>query len=130
MRDYAFVPAPVTLVRGETVRFHVLNGGLVGHEFVLGDARAQDAWDRADSAATPPGAFTTAPPASAASGEGGLRLLLASGAQSEIAFTVPVTGELSLACHLPGHLQRGMASGVVLLDAAAGPSAAATAGER
>ena len=38
MRDYRFDPTPIVLVPGETVRFTIFNGGLVEHEFSLGDA--------------------------------------------------------------------------------------------
>lgn len=116
MRDYAFVPSPITVVRGETVRFNIVNGGLVPHELVLGDARIQDAWQSADAAATPPGPFATAPAASVAAADAGLRVVLASGAQVQVAFRVPAAGDLSLVCHLPGHAQRGMVSGVTVLD--------------
>ena len=79
MRDYRFDPTPVVLVPGETVRLHVLNGGLVEHELTLGDEAVQAAWARADAAATPPAPFATPPPASVPPGTGGLRVLLGVG---------------------------------------------------
>lgn len=114
MRDYRFDPTPVILVPGETVRITVFNAGLVDHELVLGDAGVQKAWHAADAAATPPGLFQTAPPASVPADTGGLRVLLASGKQQIVEYTVPASGELALICHLPGHIERGMVGAIEL----------------
>ena len=116
LRDYAFNPDPLHLVPGETVRLHIVNGGLVEHEFVLGDAAVQAAWARADAEASPPAAFATAPPASAPAGTGGVRVLVGSGQTVTALYEVPSAGELHLLCHLPGHLEQGMAAQVLLLN--------------
>jgi uncharacterized cupredoxin-like copper-binding protein len=120
MRDYLFEPTPLALYPGETIRLTVFNAGLDAHELMLGDATAQAAWTHADAAATPPAPFTTSPPASVAPGVGGLRLLVGSGNQTTIDWTVPAGDSLLLQCHLPGHLERGM-TGTVIVQAA-GPS--------
>lgn len=108
MRDYRFDPTPVVLARGETVRFTIFNAGLVEHEFTLGDAAVQLAWASADAAATPPGLFATAPPASVPPDTGGLRVWLASGDRATVEYVVPSAGDLLLLCNLPGHIERGM----------------------
>lgn len=108
MRDYRFDPTPVYLVPGETIRLNVVNGGMVEHEIVLGDATVQGAWSQADAVATPPAPFATAPPASVAPDLGGLRLVLASGAGTTVDYFVPTAGNLQMVCHLPGHAERGM----------------------
>lgn len=108
MRDYAFDPTPLHLVPGETVRFRVFNAGLERHEFVLGGEDVQRAWASADAAATPPGPLATPPPASVPPDTGGVRLLVASGADTTVVYTVPEAGELQLVCHLPGHVEQGM----------------------
>lgn len=126
MRDYRFDPTPIFLLPGETVRLNVVNGGLVEHELVLGDAALQQAWSQADAAATPPGPFATAPPASVAPGLGGLRLVLASGSTTTVDYEIPTTGSLELICHLPGHAERGMVGQVRL----ARPSPYSPAGRR
>ncbi len=54
MRDYQFNPNALHLVAGETVRFNIINGGLVAHDFVLGDSAVQRAWADAEALATPP----------------------------------------------------------------------------
>jgi uncharacterized cupredoxin-like copper-binding protein len=117
MRDYLFEPEPLALVPGETVRITAVNAGLEPHELVLGNAAAQGAWSAANAAATPPGPFTTPPPASAPAGTAGVRLLVRSGEQASVEWTVPVAEPLFLQCHLAGHQEQGM-SGVVVLQQA------------
>jgi uncharacterized cupredoxin-like copper-binding protein len=114
MHDYAFNPRTVYLVAGETVRLEVINAGMVDHELVLGDESVQRAWAVANEAATPPAAFATSPPASVPPGTGGLRVLLRPGQAQSVVYTVPVGGALQLMCHLPGHLERGMAGRVAI----------------
>jgi len=108
MRDYLFQPTPIDLVGGEMVRFNIINGGLLPHEFVLGDHAVQEAWASAEAAATPPGPLASAPPASVPPEVGGLRVLLGSGEQVSVLYEVPREGELRLACHIPGHVEQGM----------------------
>ena len=114
LRDYAFNPTPLYLVPGETVQFNIINGGLVPHEFVLGDEDVQRAWASANAAATPPAALATAPPASVAPSTGGVRVLLGSGGSASLRYEVPSGVRLELACHLPGHVAEGMVGRVVL----------------
>ena len=116
LRDYRFDPTPLYLYPGETVRLRILNGGMIEHELVLGDAAAQAAWAQADAAATPGAPFATAPPASAPADTGGLRVVLPSGAATTVLYQVPSTGEVLLLCNLPGHQERGMIGQVVLLS--------------
>ena len=116
LRDYRFDPSPLYLYAGETVRLNILNGGMVEHELVLGDATVQEAWARANAAATPPAPFATAPPASVPAGTGGTRVLLASGASTSVDYTVPTAPGLQLVCHLPGHAERGMIGQVTLVS--------------
>jgi uncharacterized cupredoxin-like copper-binding protein len=108
MRDYKFDPTPLYVVRGETVRITVVNGGMLEHELVLGDERVQAAWALADAAATPPAPFTTPPPASVGPDVGGLRVVLGSGGTTTLDYLVPESGAVQLICHLPGHAERGM----------------------
>ena len=115
MRDYLFEPSPLRLVRGETVRFTIVNGGLLPHDFVLGAASVQDAWASAEAAATPPGFTATPPPASVPPGVGGLRVYLRSGESASIVYTVPAAGELQLVCQVPGHAAQGMVGAVAFV---------------
>jgi len=112
LRDYSFVPTPIDLVPGETVRFFVINGGLVAHELVLGPQDVQDAWAHADAVATPPIFGATAPPASVPPGTGGVRVLLDSGKSTTFVYRVPSDAPPLVECHVPGHLERGMVGAV------------------
>jgi len=114
MHDYSFNPRTVYLVAGETVRFQIINAGLVDHEFVIGDDDVQRAWAEANAAATPPAAFATSPPASVRPGTGGARVLLQPGQAHSVVYAVPHGGRLQLMCHLPGHLERGMVGRVAI----------------
>lgn len=114
MRDYRFDPTPVYLVPGETVQLFVVNAGLVEHELVLGDRAFQSVWAAADAAATPPGPFATAPPASVVPTGTGTRIVLASGASTVVDYEVPKSADVELFCHLPGHAERGMVGQVLL----------------
>jgi uncharacterized cupredoxin-like copper-binding protein len=116
MRDYRFDPTPVVLVPGETVRFTIFNGGLVEHDFVIGDEAVQRAWHAADAAATPPALLATAPPASVPPGTGGLRVLLGSGQKAVVEYEVPQDQVLALLCHIPGHIEKGMVGAVELRE--------------
>ena len=116
MRDYSFEPTPVVLVPGETVRFTIFNAGLEVHDLVIGDAAVQQAWSVADAAATPPNLLATAPPASVPPGTGGLRVFLRSGEQAEVDYSVPSDEQLSLLCHIPGHIEKGMIGRVELRE--------------
>jgi uncharacterized cupredoxin-like copper-binding protein len=109
LRDYVFVPTPILLVPGETVRLNVIDGGLVTHELVLGDASVQDAYEREEAAHTPPVFGATAPPFSLPPALRGLRIKLDSGQSASVIYHVPAEGPPPLlACHIPGHLARGM----------------------
>jgi len=114
-KDWQFLPDPVDLVPGETVVFHIINGGLEIHEVVIGGAAVQDAWERAEAAAAdpPPGPTPVVgvPPEMA-----GLRVVVPSGQRIDIEWTVPeVTSTAgssasgwSVGCHIPGHWAKGM----------------------
>jgi hypothetical protein len=109
-KDYTFVPAVVDLVPGETVVLQVVNGGLVVHEAVIGDATVQAEWERGEAALSdsPPG---STPLASLATDPGGVRVLVTSGQRTDAVWTVPpdaTTRAWSVGCHIPGHLAEGM----------------------
>jgi len=136
--DYAFVPPVVTLVPGETVLIHVVNGGLEPHEAVIGDASVQAAWEAAEAATAnrPPGPtpLVSVPPDVA-----GVRVFVASGQRVDLRWTVPVdagrpAGSASgsvdwfVGCHLPGHFEKGMVVPVRFLAAGDGIGGTGAAG--
>jgi uncharacterized cupredoxin-like copper-binding protein len=110
-KDWEFLPVPVDLVPGETVLFHIVNGGLEIHEAVIGNAAVQDAWETAEAATVghPPG---PTPAVSVPPDVAGLRVVVASGQRVDVVWTVPVIGAgdaaLMIGCHIPGHWAKGM----------------------
>jgi uncharacterized cupredoxin-like copper-binding protein len=112
-KDYFFLPDSLDLVPGETVLLHLINGGLVVHEAVIGDASVQDAWEAAEAAtaSAPPG---PTPVVSVPPDVSGIRIVVASGQRIDLAWTVPsgVGGPRAspwiVGCHIPGHWGRGM----------------------
>ncbi len=109
-RDYSFVPDVLDLVPGETVLLHVVNGGLVVHEAIIGDDSVQDAWEAAEAAVAgaPPGPtpHVSVPPEVA-----GVRVVVASGQRVDLTWTIPADAGAStwlVGCHIPGHWARGM----------------------
>lgn len=112
-KDWQFLPDHVDLVPGETVLFHLVNGGLEVHEFVIGDQAVQDAWEAAEAATVghPPG---PTPFVSVAPAVSGLRIVVPSGQRVDVTWTVPAAGAASpppaivVGCHIPGHWEKGM----------------------
>jgi uncharacterized cupredoxin-like copper-binding protein len=126
-RDYAFVPATVDLVPGETVTFQVINGGLVIHEAIVADLEDQMAWEAAEAAAAdpPPGPtpFVPDPP-----GFEGTRIVVESGQRLDVTWTVPPDAASAasgwfVGCHIPGHWAKGMVVPVRLVDPSGVPLA-------
>jgi uncharacterized cupredoxin-like copper-binding protein len=110
-KDYLYLPDSLDVVPGETVRLQIVNGGLALHEVVIGDQATQDAWATAEAGTegAPPG---PTPVVSVSPELSGLRVQIASGERVDVTWTVPddvVDGPPYLvACHLPGHLEKGM----------------------
>jgi len=115
MKDWVFLPDPVDVVPGESVLLHVVNGGLIVHEAVIGDQAVQDAWEVAEAAAAnpPPGAT---PVVTVPSGVAGIRVVVESGQRVDVVWTVPPSavevGRLVLGCHIPGHWAQGMRAAI------------------
>lgn len=111
-RDYSFQPPTLDLAPGETVLLHVINGGLITHEAIIGDARVQDAWEAAEAApgiADPPPGPT--PVVSVPPGVAGVRIVVRSGERVDLQWTVPsnVPAEAwTVGCHIAGHWEKGM----------------------
>ena len=111
-RDYTFQPPTLDLAPGETVLLHVINGGLVTHEAIIGDDRVQDAWEVAEAApgiADPPPGPT--PVVSVPPDVAGVRIVVRSGERVDLEWTVPAdaAGEAwTVGCHIAGHWEKGM----------------------
>ena len=111
-KDYSYLPDVLDLAPGETVLLHIINGGLATHEAVIGDPATQAAWAAAEAGSdqAPPG---PTPVVSVPPGVTGLRVVVTSGQLVDVVWTVPAdagaTGPYTVECHIPGHLERGMA---------------------
>lgn len=126
-RDYLFEPAPIELLPGETVLFHVLDAGLAVHEVVIGDAAVQAAWETAEAAtaSAPPG---PTPVVSVPPGSAGLRIVVRSGERVDVVWTVPTAPDpLIVGCHIPGHWARGMWTTIRFVAPNGSPAASAAA---
>ena len=94
--DIKFTPTAITVRKGETVRFEIVNQGKLDHEFVLGDNAEQVEHDK-EMAATP-----------------GMRMNhvngvgVAPGKSARLIWTFTKPGTLQYACHVPGHFLAGM----------------------
>lgn len=122
-KDYSFVPATLDLIPGETILLHVVNGGLVIHEAVIGAGPVQDAWEIAEAATvgSPPG---PTPVVSVPPDVMGVRVVVASGERVDLDWTVPTDVPLDasppatgtpldarawiVGCHIPEHFAKGM----------------------
>ena len=109
-RDYSFQPATLDLAPGETVLLHVINGGLITHEAIIGDDRVQDAWEAAEAphGDPPPG---PTPVVSVPPDVAGIRIVVRSGERMDLAWTVPAeAGDEAwiVGCHIAGHWDEGM----------------------
>lgn len=133
-RDNVFSPPAVDLVPGETVLLHVINGGLLLHEAIIGDQSVQDAWEMAE-ANQPPVRPGVTPVVSVPPGVSGLRIVVRSGERVDVTWTVPAdpaeVTKLIVGCHVPGHYAKGMHVPVriVALAGAAGWTSAAYAAD-
>ena len=91
--DLRFAPAAIGVRTGETIAFRVTNTGQVTHEFVVGDAAAQDQHEKEMSAGGM-GAMQDANAISVAPGE-----------TATLVFTFTQPGVLYYGCHETGALR-------------------------
>ena len=106
-----FVPDTITVAVGETVVLQIANDGQIAHEFMVGDATAQNA--HAALMAAMPSATTTGHSHDAAEhDDGGVSVAPGSGAVREYAFTT--AGTVFIGCHEPGHYGAGMVARIVV----------------
>jgi len=88
-------PAAVSVTSGSTVRFVLMNEGVLDHEFFIGDAAAQDEHEAEMQA-------------------GGMQhdepdgVSVAAGSTKTFEYTFEAPGELLAGCHVSGHYAAGM----------------------
>ena len=93
IRFSSFQPERIDAVAGETVRFVIENTDPIDHEFILGDDLVQQIHERGTEAVHPP-----------KPGE----VSAFAGTTTTTTYTFGAPGELTFACHLPGHFAYGM----------------------
>ena len=93
MRFSHYSPAALTVHKGETVRFTLVNEDPITHEFIIGTAAQQEAHERGkdENHNGKPGQATLGP-----------------GERRVISFAFAKAGSLIFACHRPGHYAYGM----------------------
>lgn len=110
--DMWFEPDGLTITAGETVRFEVVNSGNLKHEFVIGDAEAQEEHrEMMRAAGDGHGHDGHAGHDMAEGAHGGAMpaVTLAAGETAELVWTAPADVDaLVYACNIPGHYESGM----------------------
>lgn len=106
-RDVAFDQTEIRVRAGETVRFVLVNEGVMEHEITVGDAAAQSnhramMQDMSHEAMLEGGHDH---PNSAAA---------APGLEAELLWTFTEKGEFEFACNIPGHAELGMAGRLIV----------------
>lgn len=97
-----YIPATVTVMQGETIRFEVINEGQLVHEFVLGTEA--EILEHHEMMKRFPGMEHEEPNS----------VSLASGATGEVIWQFTDAGTVSFACLQPGHFEAGMKGDVVV----------------
>ena len=104
MRDYAFVPAELTVRQGETVNFRFVNRGRVRHDAFIGDTAAQrmheeqkrmsERTETEHGGAHDPGAEDA--------------ITVEPGRTGRLTYRFDTTGVTLIGCHEAGHYEKGM----------------------
>jgi len=99
---FRFVPAQITVRRGEAVRFVAHNGGKLAHEMVLGTLKDLEA--HAEMMRAHPGMAHDEPH----------MLSVAPGKTGTLGWEFSVPGEFYFGCLVPGHFEAGMVGRIVV----------------
>lgn len=106
MGEFFFSPKRISAPAGRLIRFEVSNPGVVPHEFLIGDAHAQDDAEREMAKGTKAGAGHTH--------DGTSSILLAAGESGVLEARFDTPGELLIGCHVPGHWAAGMQGTLII----------------
>ncbi|SFU96190.1 cupredoxin domain-containing protein [Halomonas korlensis] len=119
--DMWFDPERLDITPGETIKFEIANTGNLEHEFVIGDAEAQEAHrkmmqemsgDHGDGGHGNHGGHDMA---EGKHGGSMPAITIAPGETAELVWTAPENvGELEYACNIPGHYEAGMSGNIDL----------------
>jgi uncharacterized cupredoxin-like copper-binding protein len=94
--EMRFIPANITVKRGETVRFVVKNDGIEPHEFMLGEIKALQ--EHAEVMRKHPTMVHDEPNA----------ITVLPAQAGELVWHFTTAGRVDFACLIPGHFERGM----------------------
>ena len=124
MIDNAFQPDSITVKKGETVRFVVINKGKLVHEFNIGTAamhaaHQEEMMEMADKGILEADRINHHMMKSGSGGHGMAHddpnsALLEPGASSEIIWKFDADADLQMACNVPGHYEAGMVGNIAL----------------
>jgi len=97
--DLRFQPDAIRVKVGETVTFKVVNTATIGHDFTLGDDKAQAAHEKEMRSAPSGGTMTMT---------GANSIAIAPGETKNITWSFDKAGTTLYGCHEPGHYVAGM----------------------
>lgn len=110
--DMWFDSEKLDIVPGETIRFEIVNTGNLEHEFVIGDAAAQEAHRKMMqemSGGHGDGGHGGHDMAEGEHGGNMPAVTIAQGETAELVWTAPENvNDLEYACNIPGHYEAGM----------------------
>lgn len=110
--DMWFDPEGLDIVAGETIKFEIVNTGNLEHEFVIGDAEAQEAHRKMMlemSGGHGDGGHGGHDMAEGEHGGSMPSVTIAPGETAELVWTAPENVDgLEYACNIPGHYEAGM----------------------
>jgi uncharacterized cupredoxin-like copper-binding protein len=106
-----FVPATITVAAGETFVLQVANDGAIAHEFMVGNAAAQNT--HAAAMAAMPSAATTGHSHDGADHDDG-SVTVPPGTRAVREYTFATAGTFFIGCHEPGHYGAGMVATIVV----------------
>lgn len=98
----SFAPEVVTVSKGEQIRFHLVNAGVLDHEFVLGTP--EEIEEHADMMRAMPDMVHDDPNAKR----------LGPNAVGDIFWRFTTAGEFDFACLIPGHMEAGMKGKIIV----------------
>lgn len=116
--DMWFDPDTLEVAPGEVIRFEVTNSGNLEHEFVIGDAKAQEAHremmqEMAGNPGDGHGGHGDHDMAEGAHGGEMPAVTIPPGDTTELVWTAPDdVAHLEYACNIPGHYQAGMSGSI------------------
>ncbi len=104
--DLRFTPAEITVAAGETITFRVTNTGSLTHDFILGDAKAQEEHEAEMTAMRESGEMMMHDEANS--------MTLPPGETKELTWHFTESGSFLIGCHQKGHYDQGMHASVTV----------------